>query len=86
MLRYAATPSCLILGLFNAGAEGGPPLCGAMDHGSLLGGMATMYFVMALFHAGPWFRLLVSLAASPRGSSTRSPTHSRRDPRPSGCA
>ena len=58
MVRYAATPSCLILGLLNLGAEGGMPLCGPMDHGSLLGGMATMYGVMALLHAGPWLKLL----------------------------
>ena len=58
MLRYAATPSCLILALLNARLEGASSLCGAMGHGSLLGGMATMYGVMAVFHAGPWLRLL----------------------------
>lgn len=87
MLRYAATPSCLALGLLNLCTDGADPICRAMGHGSWLGGMATMYFMMALFHAAPWLRLLVRLgAASPTGSSTRSPTHSRRDPRPSGCA
>ena len=58
MLCYAATPSCLILALLNLGVDGTFPMCGAMGHGSLLGGMATMYVVMAVFHAGPWLRLL----------------------------
>lgn len=58
MLRYAATPSCLILAVLNLGVDGTHPLCGAMGQGSLLGGMATMYVVMAVFHAGPWLRLI----------------------------
>jgi hypothetical protein len=58
LLRYAATPTCLVLALLN-GIIGGPgSLCGAMGMESPIGGMATMYMVMALFHAGPWFRLL----------------------------
>lgn len=59
MLSYAAMPVCLTLALVTACFDDGPQsLCRSMGGGSLLSGMATMYVVMAVFHAGPWLRLL----------------------------
>ena len=59
MLCYAATPVCLTLALLTACFDDGAhSVCGTMGNGSLLGGMATMYVVMAVLHAGPWLRLL----------------------------
>lgn len=58
-LHYAATPTCTALALLSACFDGGPDsVCSAMGHASLIDGMTTMYLVMALFHAGPWLRLL----------------------------
>ena len=59
MLGYAATPVCLTLALLTACFDDGPQsVCRAMGNFSLLSGMATMYLVMAMLHAGPWLRLL----------------------------
>jgi len=59
MLSYAAAPVCLALALATAYFETGMgSACGAMASGSPVGGMATMYMVMAIFHSGPWLRLL----------------------------
>ena len=59
MLCYAATPVCLTLALLTACFDDGPQsVCRSMGGGSVLSGMATMYVVMAVLHAGPWLRLL----------------------------
>ena len=55
-LSFAAAPSFAVIALLTH-ASGGDGLCTATP-GSSLGGMATMYAVMSLFHLAPWLKLM----------------------------
>ena len=52
-LALAATPCFAGMALYTGPLDGAPLICSM----SLLGGMAPMYLLMALFHAAPWVRL-----------------------------
>ncbi len=57
-LRLAAAPTFALMALLT-GADGGGPgrfICSAAA--SPLGGMATMYFLMVVFHLPPWLKLI----------------------------
>ena len=57
-LGLLATPVLLVLAIVTAGpgeAMAGMP---GMAETPALGGVAGMYLVMAIFHAGPWLRLM----------------------------
>ena len=54
-LALAATPVFAGMAALSAADPAAAMLCGG---GSPLSGMATMYALMALFHAGAWLRLL----------------------------
>ena len=58
-LGFAAMPAFALMALWT-GLSGTPPdvLCMSMQGVSPLHGMATMYGLMALFHAAPWLRLV----------------------------
>lgn len=57
-LRYAAMPTFTAMAVATAASGGGPAeaLCGA----SILNGMAVMYGLMSVFHAGPWLKLIAN--------------------------
>ena len=59
LLGFAAMPVFALMALWT-GLSGGQPdmLCMGMTGASPLSGMALMYALMSLFHAGPWLRLL----------------------------
>lgn len=54
-LALAATPVFAGMAALSAADPAAAVMCGG---GSPLSGMATMYTLMALFHAGAWLRLL----------------------------
>ena len=58
-LALAASPTFAVMGLSTSVLGGGPTemLCAATQQ-SPLSGMAAMYFLMSIFHAGPWLKLL----------------------------
>ncbi len=58
-LCLAATPTFAVMALLTARGGGQPDiLCAAMHHASPLGGMVPMYFLMSVFHAVPWLKLI----------------------------
>ncbi len=68
LLRFAAAPTFMVMALVSA-VSGGPleSFCGS---GSSLTGMASMYALMSVFHAGPWLnRSWLKLIAGRRGAS-----------------
>lgn len=70
-LALAAAPTFAVMAVL-AAADGGPGamFCGAPLHGSSqwsLSGMATMYALMSVFHAGPWLTRLGRRAVDYRG-------------------
>jgi hypothetical protein len=74
-LALAASPTFAIMALLTTVWAGGPAdmLCATVNL-SPLSGMATMYLLMAAFHAGPWLKLV-------RGQSQVGPRHSGRSRR-----
>jgi hypothetical protein len=61
-LALAASPVFAVMALVSAVLGGGPADMLCMS-GSPLSGMATMYLLMSVFHAGPWLRLIRAGAA-----------------------
>lgn len=59
-LGLAAAPTFGVMALLAGALDSGAPdmLCSAAHHGSPLGGMATMYVLMGVFHFPPWLRLV----------------------------
>ena len=58
-LYLAAAPTFAIMALLTGTLGGGPAdaLC-SMAGASQLGGMMPMYFLMSVFHAAPWLKLI----------------------------
>ena len=61
-LSLAAAPTFAIMALLTAflGGDSSDMLCSAMQHGSPLGGMVSMYVLMSAFHSVPWLKLISS--------------------------
>jgi hypothetical protein len=59
LLSLAAAPTFALMALLT-GIPDGPAhrLCAEMQDISPLGGMAPMYLLMCIFHAGPWVKLV----------------------------
>jgi hypothetical protein len=60
LLSLAATPVFAVMAVLTWHADESPMdvLCAGTHHGSLLGGMASMYALMSVFHLPRWLRLL----------------------------
>lgn len=58
-LSFIAAPSFLLMGVL-CSLYGGDLdiICGSSEGISYLTGMPFMYFLMSVFHLGPWFRVL----------------------------
>ena len=54
-LGLLAGPTFAIIGVGTA-LYGGPPVCSTLPHWMPIDGMASMYLLMSVFHAGPWLR------------------------------
>jgi len=61
-LSFAAAPTFAGMALLTGISGGDMPdmICSAEQGGSLLGGMAVMYWLMCAFHLAPWLRLISS--------------------------
>lgn len=59
-LCLAAAPAFAIMAAFTGMAESGSNdiLCSTAHSASPLGGMASMYALMSVFHAAPWLKLI----------------------------
>ncbi|SHE95229.1 hypothetical protein SAMN02745157_1302 [Kaistia soli DSM 19436] len=55
-IALAATPLFAAMAVASLVDNGGAVLCGGMPGSALPGGMALMYALMSLVHAGPWLR------------------------------
>jgi hypothetical protein len=65
-LHLAAAPTFAVMAVLT-GADGGgssPMVCSAAHDASPLGGMATMYLLMSVFHCPPWLKLIFGRRAS----------------------
>lgn len=68
LLRFAAAPTFAVMALISAGTGG--PLDLVCGSGPPLTGMASMYTLMCVFHAGPWLnRSWLKLIAGRREAS-----------------
>jgi hypothetical protein len=61
-LGLAAAPTFAAMALLTAMMSNGQQeiFCSAMHHGSPLGGMVSMYLLMAAFHLQPWLSLILA--------------------------
>ncbi len=67
-LAFAASPTFALMALLSFAYGKDPLLCSAMC-ADATGGMAAMYALMSLFHAGPWLAFRAERrreSASPR--------------------
>jgi hypothetical protein len=61
-LGLAAAPTFALLAVVTgiSGDGANEILCAAAQHASPLGGMVSMYLVMAAVHAAPWLKLIAN--------------------------
>jgi hypothetical protein len=70
-LSLAAAPTFGLMGLWTIMSSGQPGmLCMSMYDASPFNGMALMYALMSVFHAGPWLKLISSRRSGARRSQS----------------